>query len=174
MPPPRLHRRTTVEATTDGAEPMERRRWLLLGPSGAVQFLAFWYPPGSALHSILTRDSPAAPYVRDGEGALWMGADVGYHSPRPIYDDHDPAGPCDVLEGPCFSDGSALRAGALLHEWAAADWDDEVLWATLTHEYAVLFHPDAEALRDALDRLDGDPAAVDDAVAALVRRSSDA
>lgn len=41
-----------------------------------------------------------------------MGYDVGYHSPTPMYKDHN-AGPCNLLDCDCYSDGSSLQA----QEW---------------------------------------------------------
>jgi hypothetical protein len=42
---------------------------------------------------------------------------------------------CDVLEGPCYYDGSSLQARDVLEKWVASERDDEVIWAELAEYY---------------------------------------
>lgn len=166
MPPHRLRRVTSATPAPDRGPQCDLLRWALLGPRGAVTFAADRYPAGSSLAAFV-RDFPGV-FAAGPDGSAWQGLYVDYHSPRPHYDDHEPQADCDVLEGACFTDGSAMQAHLLLHEWAAADWDEGVIWSELERHYELHFHSGAEALRDALDRLAADPAAVD-AAAALLR-----
>ena len=55
------------------------------------------------------------------------------HAPWPAGE----AGPtaCDVLEGPCYGDGTVLGAWELCERWRAAGHDDEVIWHALEEKY---------------------------------------
>lgn len=105
--------------------------WFLKGDAGAVQFVIMPLPMlGPATLSL-------------GEiidGVLCMGIDIGYHSPVPIYEDHEPLNPCpvygDVL---CFYDGSSLPAGALLAMWVQGGCNEEIIWADLEFRYSARF-----------------------------------
>ena len=57
------------------------------------------------------------------------------HSRRPLHEGDEPDR-CDILEGPCYPDGSSLDARHLSLEWARAGFDDEVIWAELERRYA--------------------------------------
>ena len=61
---------------------------------------------------------------------------IEHHSPRPLYDGSTPASRCDILEGPCYPDGTSLGADRLHREWEAAGRDDEVIWRELEIRYA--------------------------------------
>lgn len=44
--------------------------------------------------------------------------------------------PCDVLEGPCYDDGTVLGARELCERWRAVDKDEEVVWRALEERYS--------------------------------------
>ena len=165
-----FQRRVEDIPSSDGPAAMHRRRWLLVGPLGAVQYLTHWYPPGSAVIRVLGRDSelvnhPEGPYVHHPDGSLSMAVDLGYHSPVPYYEGHgmmDEA--CDVLGGPCYYDGSSLDAGYIAQRVAASGFDERVIWASLEGFYAEVFEQpreDIEAAADALVRHLADKAGPD-------------
>lgn len=91
-------------------------RWYVKGPEGVVQFVVYanWMPPET---EIIHKDFLCRP----------MAADIGYHSPTPRYEEHEPF-LCDLLpEGKCYYDGSSLWAerylGALISEGGDAVWE---------------------------------------------------
>ena len=77
--------------------------FIVKGPHGAVQF-AVTFP--AFLPSVDKSTWPS--WMRD----RISGFDVGYHSPKPMYDGQQQMdGDCDVIEGgKCYYDGSGLRA----------------------------------------------------------------
>lgn len=83
--------------------------WFLLGRFGTVQFV-YTRDPLMALG--LSSGSPF------GDTPGWMPYDVGYHSPEPMFDGHEPIedfGECDALSphlrgSRCYYDGSSLQA----------------------------------------------------------------
>ena len=92
-------------------------RMVLKGQRGAVQFLLY---TGWQL-----------PHVRDEfkeRAASVLPADVGYHSPVPMYEGQaEIAESCEYLDGrPCYYDGSSLAAerffDVLTHEGDAGVW----------------------------------------------------
>ena len=85
-------------------------KFILKGELGAVQFyiLTGWnLPKVQEEHKI------------KGWSSNPMGADVGYHSPKPMYDDDTPAtDSCPYLDGkPCYYDGSGLAADGLFDKF---------------------------------------------------------
>mgnify|MGYP001563461607 CR=1 FL=1 len=101
-------------------------RFVLKGAEGVVQFLIYtnWFLP----HNQAEMDNT---YHYDHPHLLCrpMGADKGYHSPKPMYDGQITMGPCEYLDGkPCYYDGSGLNADALLRlmirEGGEAMWKD--------------------------------------------------
>jgi len=96
-------------------------RFLLRGPRGVVQFLILsgWYLPEvqSELGRGTFHDYPLA-------------ADLGYHSPVPMYEGQEPiTDSCEYLDGrPCYYDGSSLAAKRvyerLLREGDAGVWSE--------------------------------------------------
>lgn len=96
---------------------------LLKGELGAVQFkmLTQWYPKGvnNRIVKETLRDhmdpfsEPGISFERTIELHLSpMPSDIGYHSPKPMYDDQKGMGDsCEWLDGkPCYYDGSSLEA----------------------------------------------------------------
>ena len=105
-------------------------KFLLKGELGVVQFymLSGWYLP-HVREEYRNRPGFADP----------MGADVGYHSPRPMYDDQQPIGDsCPYLDGkPCYYDGSGLAADALFNKFVAEGVD--IVWKELEDYYTDTF-----------------------------------
>lgn len=109
--------------------------WFILkGPKGATHFVANF-----DIH---------LPHIEKNERPKWglssrgscQGWDVGYHSPRPMYDESCEMD-CDVLGGKCFYDGSSLRA----EEWAEELFStkgeriEPLIWKKLEDEYHAIF-----------------------------------
>lgn len=112
-----------------------RVTFVLKGPAGAVQFMigTDWYVPSAREH---LESFPAGRL--DGQRKP-MGCDVGYHSPKPMYEDHPPIRTkCELVEGgECYYDGSGLRADEWIEDFVAGGtpW----LWPKLREEYAYWF-----------------------------------
>ena len=79
-----------------------RMRMVLKGPNGAVQFLLFtgWYLPQNVDETFANSLCKPIP------------ADLGYHSYKPMYDEHEPIDEhCKYLNGQkCYYEGSGLAA----------------------------------------------------------------
>ena len=105
-------------------------KFLLKGELGTVQFyiLSGWY-----LRHVRKE------YKNHPGFADPMGADVGYHSPKPIYDNQSPSeDSCLYLDGkPCYYDGSGLAADDLFNKFIAEGID--VVWNELEEYYASIF-----------------------------------
>jgi hypothetical protein len=120
---------------THGVHGMEIH-WYLRGPAGGAHFLMVtdWIPGQR------WRGHGLSP---EGTNDTWdmypMGIDVGYHSPRPRFEDQFiTKSECDLVpkSSPCYWDGSGLRAMELakrfIHE------GEPVIWAELEAIYAGL------------------------------------
>jgi hypothetical protein len=71
---------------------------LVKGERGVIQFVLFtgWLPAPEEFQENVNPPLPA---------------DIGYHSPMPMYEGQNPmSGKCDVLGGVCYYDGSSLNA----------------------------------------------------------------
>jgi hypothetical protein len=113
-------------------------RWLLKGPLGIIQFLVFtqWHLP--AVMEEMERKFEAGLYPYNS-ASLWkpLPADLGYHSPRPMYDGQSDM-PCDLMpEGKCWYDGSGLNA-APVFALLVSEGSDAV-WLRLEEEYRLRF-----------------------------------
>lgn len=109
-------------------------RWLLRGPAGGAQFVLYtdWIPgelsPGHGL-------SPSGQYT--AWRSFPMGADVGYHAKRPMYEGHEPlSGECEITGGACYYDGSGLRALELAEVFK--QFGEQAIWDELESVYADL------------------------------------
>ena len=71
---------------------------------------------------------------------LPMAADLGYHSPVPMYDGQSPLlETCEYLDGkPCYYDGSTLYADKIFNEVFLPEGSDG-LWKRMEAEYAKRF-----------------------------------
>ena len=83
------------------------------------------------------------PHVREeGKRKGWknkpLPADLGYHSPVPMYEDDLPiTDDCHVIEGPCYYDGSSLAADDVF-EILVSEGSDGV-WTRLEEEWNYRF-----------------------------------
>jgi hypothetical protein len=65
-----------------------------------------------------------------------MGADLGYHSLIPSYDEHKPMEKCFLLDNkPCYYDGSTLQARNLYQEFLETNFDMNFIWQELQKFY---------------------------------------
>jgi len=115
----------------------EMKKMIAKGPAGAIQFV---WSTGIQMPHVTNE-------CRDKYGALSqhllnlekpMGYDVGYHSLKPMYENHEHMGACPFLDGKdCYYDGSSLRAD----EWLKIlqEKGKEAIWELLEKEYVVLF-----------------------------------
>ncbi len=105
--------------------------WMILkGEKGATQFM---FNTSIYLPHVMDelRDKP-----RSFEPEGW---DVGYHSYKPIYEDHMPTNNCKVLDGKdCYYDGSSLRGSEWFKEFVSEG--DEHIWKKLEEEYNYRFN----------------------------------
>jgi hypothetical protein len=107
--------------------------WFILkGPKGAVQYavtLPVFLPH---VQRELERKEGTAFMTREIRGF-----DVGYHSPRPMYEDQKQMDCVHLEGGKCYYDGSSLRADS----WTeiifstSGKHPEEVLWKLLEDEY---------------------------------------
>lgn len=122
----------------------------LAGPEGAVSFTVSlgWYLPGAI--------KGASPYGQGlpGDGRQHLGwechafdsleislmpTDLGYHSPKPMYEGQSKMeGKCELVEGGvCYYDGSGLNAYPVMKRLVAEGEDG--VWAALTDYYVETF-----------------------------------
>lgn len=110
--------------------------FVVSGERGAVHFVcgANMYPDSAIAHLVGHYSNSAAEFA---ESVKPMGYDVGYHSPKPIYEGQIAHSDCEWIGGDCYSDGSALRAAEWMDEFAARGtaW----LWPALEQEYRERF-----------------------------------
>jgi len=103
-------------------------RFVLKNEKGAVQFLAF-----TGIH---------LPHVaQEFKGREYFGeptgADIGYHSPTPMYEGQEPMD-CDLMaEGKCYYDGSGLQADEFMPEFIAGGTD--AVWKMLEKRHGEIF-----------------------------------
>ena len=118
-----------------------RITFVLKGPLGAVQFMigTEWYTPSAREHLLN--------FPHTTKRCLEMkpsGWDVGYHSPKPMYQGHSPmGGTCELVEGgQCYYDGSGLMA----EEWVEGfvSGGTKWLWPRLRSQYAEWFEDNSE------------------------------
>lgn len=118
-----------------------RLLYLLQGPKGAVQLVAY----------VLLPDSPMMKVIGDNAGGLWdaypvdggflMPLDLGYHSPVFMYAGQEPLEQaCEWLDGePCYYDGSTPNAERLFRDWNERGQDDSHIEYILTLFYRGTF-----------------------------------
>lgn len=114
-----------------------RITFVLKGPLGAVQFMVGtdWYLPSVQRGQ---RDWQQD-FDRRFDKIQPAGHDIGYHSPKPRYDDQKPLRQdCELVEGgTCYYDGSSLQAEEMIPDFIAGGttW----LWPELERRYRDLF-----------------------------------
>jgi len=109
-------------------------RFVLMGDKGAVQFVLYtnWHLPHVMEWLESKRDRAYNPFAP-------MPADIGYHSPKPMYDGQDVmVESCEYLAGqPCYYDGSSLQSYAYFEVLVREG--GEALWQKLEEYYHELF-----------------------------------
>src|SRR5690606_10744290 len=111
--------------------------FVLKGELGAVQFVIFtnWHLPH------VTEEFLAKPLDKMDIRCLFMpsAADVGYHSPKPMYEGQEPVGECECLDGKiCYYDGSGLQAQDIFNNILLTEGSDGV-WKELERRYKNIF-----------------------------------
>lgn len=107
-------------------------RWYLIGEKGAIQFVLYtgWHLP----HVL-------AEHKFNGHLTTLMKprpADIGYHSPVPMYEDQAPmSGECNVIGGTCYYDGSTLNAERFFDLFVKEG--DEAVWKLMEGWYESQF-----------------------------------
>lgn len=119
--------------------------WFILkGPKGAVQF-AVTFP----VYLPHVEREYLGKFIDWNSRKEIMGFDVGYHSPKPMYEGQRPMkGKCQHLgRSRCYYDGSGLRA----MEWAKEIFavkgahPEDLLWKKLEEEYELRFETEKES-----------------------------
>lgn len=114
-------------------------RWVVKGPLGAVQFVLYtnWQLPHITKRHI-KRQLNVRDHISLEVMFLPLPADVGYHSPKPMYTDHTARENCPYLDGkPCYYDGSGIRAEGVFD--ILLEKGGEAVWDYLETEYRTLF-----------------------------------
>jgi len=118
--PARGELRRMIENSPADAGKSQRLALYIKGPKGAVQFVVYRFK------------------LRGVDKTL--PADLGYHSPVPMYANHSAMrGQCHLLDGgTCYYDGSGLAAHAFYAKAQAQESADAV-WAMLEEYYHEVF-----------------------------------
>jgi len=109
-------------------------RFLLMGPLGAVQFVLYtnWHLP-HVEKEMMEKPVDAIGY----HCSRPMPADLGYHSPKPMYKGQEEFD-CDLLPGgKCYCDGSGLNAIPVFDILVSEG--EEALWKKLEDYYHIIF-----------------------------------
>jgi hypothetical protein len=112
-------------------------RFVFSGPKGSVQWVANmfnWYP-GNVSHGSVggTFEASFVPAFQHQHIGDAYAADLGFHSPTPMYEEHTKY-ECEYLpEGYCYYDGSTLNAEPLLE--AFLEHGPHAVWAALARYY---------------------------------------
>lgn len=110
--------------------------FILKGRMGAIQFVIStnWFVPTAReqlrqFEHTLENNSKMRPEA-------W---DVGYHSPKPMYEGHTPMDQeCDLVEdGKCYYEGTTLYAEEWIEDFVAGG--TEWLWPRMEEEYHARF-----------------------------------
>ena len=112
-----------------------RIRFVLRGELGAMQFLmgTGWYIPTVAKE--FEAKAMTDPIYRTNNPTAW---DVGYHSPKPMYDGQSIMDDnCEIIGGPCYYDGSSLAAETVLDKFLVEGV--EAVWKELEEYYTDRF-----------------------------------
>jgi len=105
--------------------------FILIGEKGAITFLLYtnWYLPHVAKEF---------KYQLDHTGCTPIPADIGYHSPYPMYEGQKPREEiCQYIGVPCYSDGSSLDADAYYEE--LVEKGSKGLWKKMIKYYKERF-----------------------------------
>ena len=111
-------------------------KFVLKGELGATQFLVY-----TPLHLPHVADELFNSPERKYNPFRGMGADLGYHSYKPMWDDQKPMSDCDILGCDCYYDGSGLAAEELYVSFLQQG--EPAVWRKLEQYYTKMFsHPD--------------------------------
>jgi len=85
-----------------------------------------------------------------------MGAYLNYHSPKPIFDGQEKmASKCEILNGDCYFDGSALQASEMIPDFLVGGSD--YVWEELERRYNDMFlDEDSNITMEDTDPIDAD------------------
>lgn len=127
------------EVRVDVFEGETRILWLLHGEQGTVQFV---------LRVTRKQPDPRWPSIAEYEMKPW---DVGVHWRTPLsYMPDDPPiqRKCEILDGPCWYDGSGLAPSRLWEKVEASDQSkaEGLIWAELTDWYESTARDQKEAV----------------------------
>lgn len=102
-------------------------RWYVKGPLGVVQWVVYtnWM-----LDSVDKSNWPQS--LQEP-----MAADLGYHSPKPMYEDQRLMTPCQFFAEGCYYDGSSLAADTVLD--ILKKEGGEAVWKYLENYYLDTF-----------------------------------
>lgn len=103
--------------------------FVLIGDKGAVQFILStdWHLP-HVRKELDDKGFPCKPSARD----------IGYHSPKPMYEGQTIATKhCEYLGGICYYDSSALQADKYFN--ILVEGGDDALWKSLEQYYREIF-----------------------------------
>lgn len=117
-------------------------RFIFLGPAGATQWMANmpnWMPGNTDIIGNIQGELPISFVPTSNQIGDGYPVDLGYHSPRPLYEGHEGRDRCIYLpEGTCYYDGSGLNAQPVLE--AFLEHGPMAVWATLARYYNEVFH----------------------------------
>lgn len=112
-------------------------KFLLKGDKGTIQFVVFthWQLPHVQKETDSRPIDMRFPYLLHKP----MPADIGYHSPKPMYEGQEPmSGKCEYVEGgKCYYDGSSLRAEQVFN--ILCEKGSDGVWEYMEQEYKERF-----------------------------------
>lgn len=143
MSAPQFTRRVDFTPSSDKRDPNPsknygiasmRIRFVLIGAKGAVQWMigTEWFIASAREH--LSRFNHLHSF---DEMRRPQGYDLGYHAYKPTYEGQSQMDDCDILNGPCFYDGSGLNAELLIEPFLAHG--EDYLWPALEAYYRFTF-----------------------------------
>lgn len=106
--------------------------FLLIGELGVMQFAM-----STGMYLRLNRDELFAKPQGRFNTFEPMGYDVGYHSPKPMYDGQKKFEECEYIEGGCYYDGSSWAASRLLEIFL--EHGEDAIWKELEDDYKQRF-----------------------------------
>lgn len=111
--------------------------WLVNGPEGIIQWVVFTGWNLKHVQEELDRRHQRIPHLTCHP----QPADLGYHSPKPMYEGQTKMDQCAYLPEGCYYDGSSLNAHPLY--WLLVEKGAEAVWAELEDYYKERFltHP---------------------------------
>jgi len=134
-----FERRTEIRPAFDKRDPDPKKNYGIHG----CELCFFLIKDNRAIQFIIYTDFHLS-HVREEmrEKPHWgsMGADVGYHSPEPMYDGQNAMGKdCHLIEGPCYYDGSSLQAEDMFNLLCEKGSDE--VWKEMEKNWNDFFHP---------------------------------